>query len=389
MYKCKVGNLIEESRFGGPQKRMALVSADLSAQHDVNTFIVANSTDNQVFLKSLTDLDIPHTFIPIVRPSISIWSLVLYAIFFVSDIIKIFRTIRPHDFNIVHVSGGSWQVKSLIAARLTRAKVIWHLNDTYVPMIVRIIFKITSRLPHAYIFASYRTKGYYHSISKHVLAKQWSVIPSPIDPALLKLDDPSTVIKPTKINFDQGIKIGCVGNINPVKGFDVLLEACLLIEEDLNIPIKIEIVGNIFQNQRPYYNKLVHMLDGSCIQFNVKQGVTDIRSHLAEVDVFVCSSRYESSPMAVWEALALNCLVVSSDVGDVERYINHSINGFIFKSEDPTHLYEVLKSIIMDAYPIEKIRAIADAEVKKYITLDAISGKTAAFYSQLSSDRLQ
>ena len=102
--------------------------------------------------------------------------------------------------------------------------------------------------------------------------------------------------------------------------------------------------------------------------------------HLKELDVFVCSSHYESSPMAVWEALAAGCLVVSSNVGDVDMYIENQFNGYIYQAGNIIQLTEILRCIVCDAIPLEQVRSRASVTVLEKLNVKVIAERTLNFY---------
>ena len=71
-----------------------------------------------------------------------------------------FLTFIPSNFNpyflfskenIVYAGGAAWQIKGVLAAKLSFQKVIWHLNDTKMPFPVKIIFFFLSRLADGFI----------------------------------------------------------------------------------------------------------------------------------------------------------------------------------------------------------------------------------------------
>ena len=72
----------------------------------------------------------------------------------------IISLIYKEKFDLVHVSGGSWQFKGVIAGKISKTKVVWHLNDTFTPYIVRLIFKQINFLADSFIFSSKKTKNY-------------------------------------------------------------------------------------------------------------------------------------------------------------------------------------------------------------------------------------
>ena len=70
------------------------------------------------------------------------------------EVLMLSRLLKKNGFDIVHVSGGSWQFKGILAAKLADIKIIWELNDTYVPFIIRVIFFFLSKLANSFIYGS-------------------------------------------------------------------------------------------------------------------------------------------------------------------------------------------------------------------------------------------
>jgi len=85
----------------------------------------------------------------------------------------------------VHASGGSWQYKAVIAARLAGIPSVWHINDTFVPRWLKIVFRFVQPLPSGFIFASHRSREYY---GVRLAGRPQAVIPSVVDLACF---DPS------------------------------------------------------------------------------------------------------------------------------------------------------------------------------------------------------
>ena len=78
----------------------------------------------------------------------------------------------------IYCAGGSWQIKGAISGFFARKKVIWHLNDTYSPFVIRFIFSYLSYLADGYIFASKATKKYYENL---IYQRSRMVIQAPVD----------------------------------------------------------------------------------------------------------------------------------------------------------------------------------------------------------------
>ena len=73
------------------------------------------------------------------------------------------------------------------------------------------------------------------------------------------------------------------------------------------------------------------------------QGQQDnINDFLNMADVFVLSSKEESLPLSLLEALSVGLPCIVSNVGDMPRWVEHGRSGFVFKKQD-----EVLLSCLM------------------------------------------
>ena len=74
----------------------------------------------------------------------------------------------------------------------------------------------------------------------------------------------------------------------------------------------------------------------------------DVRSILKSMDIYVCTSKNESSPLSVWEAMSMEKAIVSKDVGDVSKFIKNGVNGFIVKASNSNDLAKSVKNLILD-----------------------------------------
>ena len=66
------------------------------------------------------------------------------------------------------------------------------------------------------------------------------------------------------------------------------------------------------------------------------------------MEIYICTSKNESSPLSVWEAMSMEKAIVSKDVGDVSKFIKNGVNGFIVKSSNSNDLAKSVKKLILD-----------------------------------------
>lgn len=361
--QIKVANIIEEGRIGGPQIRMALLASALNKKIDTTLiFPKKNSLD---FQKKCNELGVKYRLMPLTTIKRSWITIITYIICAPYEIFSLFLFLKKNHFNIVHLSGGSWQFKGIIAAKLANKKVIWELNDTYVPFVIKIIFYFLSNFSNGFIYASHRTKNYYKRLIPR-LAKNF-VIQSPVD---INFFDPDIHynLKVMKENIDfKKIIIGTVSNVNPVKGLDTLINAAKKLDYLKNEIIFI-IIGAIHKNQKKYYEYLKDLLKKNDLQNVYFLGMrNDIKELLSKINIYICCSNFESSPLSVWEAMSMKKAIISTNVGDVERFIDNEVNGLIVPTRDENSLAEAIKKFIKNPeLRIEygkKVRKIAERQL--------------------------
>lgn len=79
----------------------------------------------------------------------------------------------------------------------------------------------------------------------------------------------------------------------------------------------------------------------------------------AACSILVLTSRIEGSPLAMLEALAMNCPVAATDVGDAANIIREGINGFIAPVAAPEALTPRIEGLVGDEAALERMRAAA------------------------------
>ncbi len=340
--KVRVANIIEEGKLGGPQVRIANVASAL--QPHVETTVVLPFENSDRFCAKLQDLNIPFKEFNLSRITKEVRVALRYLFFFWYEVLLLARYFRREKFDLVHVSGGAWQYKGVIAGKMAGIKVVWHLNDTFMPGFIRKLFGFFSPYADAYIFASERTKEYYGSLIK--FDKPAFVIPAPVD---TRHFDPSGEYPGDEEIIDSWrgkIVIGNIANINSIKGLETFIHAASLLNVEYDNLLFV-VVGSAYKTQNHYLKCLQSKCDDlSVVNIEFMGYKTDIRPVLQRFDIYVCSSKAESSPISVWEAMSMGKPVVSTDVGDVGLYVGNAINGFIIGVGDCGALRNRLSTLI-------------------------------------------
>lgn len=372
----RVANVIEEGKLGGPQVRMVRVAAALVGR--VDTLIVMPRTNSRPFREMCEAHGVPFRILPLTRITKEWRAALAYLFFSPWEVLRLAWLFRREGIDLVHASGGSWQYKAVLAARLAGVPSVWHLNDTKMPGWVRRLFALLSPLPAGFIFASHRSLAYYGS---RLSDRLHDVIPSTVDvshfdPDLTHAGDDEVIAR-----LGSAPVIGTVANVNPIKGLETLIRMAGALRG--RVPdLRVVVLGPVHANQVAYHSELLALADelgvGDAIEW--AGGRSDVRPLLARFDVYVCTSLAESSPVSVWEAMAMARPVVSTDVGDVSCHMVDGGSGFIVPVGDHEALAERVHRLVEDSGMAARFGARGRREAGDAFSPARIAEKTCAAY---------
>lgn len=331
MYKVLV--VTEEGRGGGALGRIRMIAEELNDK--IETVVVAPSSA-AVYIKSLEDKGI--RVIPIAMNPLNTipkW-FIRYVISFIPEIWGIIGIIKREKPHVVHCNG-SWQIKGIIAAKWTGTKCIWQMNDTYQPKAVLFFFKMLSGLPDAYFYASHATKAYYTKVSQRLIKKVSKIIQAPVK------RKEQIVVREHQLE-NSPLRLVLVGYINHHKGLDILMNALHKIDER---QVVCDVVGPVLSTRAKYKKGLDKLAAKTGVVLNFL-GYQDVNSALFDgYDFYVCSSRREASPMAVWEAMTNGLPIISTPVGDIAEIVGKNHCGLVAKDISSEALSAVISEAIM------------------------------------------
>ena len=168
----------------------------------------------------------------------------------------------------------------------------------------------------------------------------------------------------------QGRKVvGLIGNISRVKGLGTFIRLAAEANRVMD-NLQFVVVGPVFANQEKHYEylcKLASELGVTNIEF--VGGREDVRPLLRRFDIYVCSSNAESSPISVWEAMAMELPIVSTDVGDVPLYVESDESGFVAPVGDHRALADFVCNLLTDDALRERFGKAARAKVSEELDI--------------------
>jgi glycosyltransferase involved in cell wall biosynthesis len=271
---------------------------------------------------------------------------IIYGGQFPIAVYRILNLIRTRGIDIVHVNS-PLNLYPAVAGWLSNASVAWHFNGYNFPSIVsEFIKQIAPILADEFVFSSSIVRD--HIFEDDSIGR---VIFPPVDterfnPATVRSAPDSDLRSEFGINPDTPI-LGTVGNITPAKDHERLLRAIRRVV-DQGDDVAVPIVGGVSDTKQAYGDRVRAL----CDELNLSDHVyflgwrSDVRKILTDFDLFVLSSKMETGPMALMEAMAMEVPVVTTRVGVVRDIDGIEDVAWVATPESTSELSEALQQAL-------------------------------------------
>jgi len=280
-------------------------------------------------------------------------------------LVRLLRRLRP---DLVHTHTAKAGALGRVAARLAGVPIIVHtfhghvLEGYFSPSLTRLFLQIEralARITDRIITVSPRVR---HDLLARGIGRpeQVEVVPVGLDLArfLGGPGSPARLREKLAIASDAPL-LGIVGRLVPIKDHPTLFQALALLQADAPSPHLI-VVGD--GERREALKRLAQDL-GLASRIHFLGWRNDLEAILGELDVVICSSKNEGTPVALIEAMAAGVPVLSTDVGGVGDLIVHGENGWLVPSGNPSALARGIRDLLADperrARPLPAARRLA------------------------------
>ncbi|MBD1829239.1 glycosyltransferase [Microcoleus vaginatus GB1-A2] len=221
------------------------------------------------------------------------------------------------------------------------------------------------RFPYKVIFVADATRDRYLPLNSH---HNFTVIHNGLDLSKLENSENSELARKTLGVAAEDVVILLLGTVCERKGQQDLVKALSLLPEKWHNKIRCFIVGD-----RPsiYSNKLAELVGE--LPKELRQRVTVVPEtgetvkYYKAADIFVCTSRVESFPRVILEAMACDLPIVTSPVFGIKEQVRPGINGLFYTPDRPDELVAALISLLEDKSLRQQL-----AENAKYV-LDSLN----------------
>ena len=179
-------------------------------------------------------------------------------------------------------------------------------------------------------------------------------------------------------NSEAQLRIGYIGQIIPVKGVHVLVEAYK--KSGLNGNATLGIWGDPHKDIR-YTHKLKSLIvNDPSITLKGSFRHNDLALVFADIDVLVVPSIWlENAPLVIQESFATQTPVIASNIGGMAEAVNHGVNGLLFERGNVKDLAELFQKLIAEPDLLDTLRA----GIQRVKTIEDEVDELEKIYSEL------
>ena len=146
---------------------------------------------------------------------------------------------------------------------------------------------------------------------------------------------------------EDDVIIGCLGNIRPAKGYDVLLQAAALLQQSsrsYQFVVAGQGKGRLFDDLMQLRKELnledkVHFLGF----------IDDSAEFLSNLDLFLSSSISEGLPLSAIQAMVARLPVIATRCGGYEGLITDRENGWLVEVGNPGAIATAIEAVAVDS----------------------------------------
>ena len=173
--------------------------------------------------------------------------------------------------------------------------------------------------------------------------------------------------------------IGSVGRLSQEKGFDRLIQAVVLLQQQ-GLPLDLWIAGD--GPEREELTRIIgqHTTDGS---IRLLGQMADLRMFYQAMDLFVLNSTREGLPNVLLEALALETPSIATRVGGVPDLIKPGRTGYLIEPQDDLELVQSIQRAISSPELGAEMAAAGRKNIVERFGFDARMKKIATIYRDM------
>lgn len=177
---------------------------------------------------------------------------------------------------------------------------------------------------------------------------------------------------------DQELAVFFIGRLSEEKGPDIFLEVAKKVIKE-HKDVKFFIIGNGPMEEN--ITRTINKINSQNLVYLDYQ--TEIARYISSADVFILSSKIEGFPLSILEAMAMEVVVVASNVGGVSDIIDDGENGFLINKLIPNEFADKLELLYNDKDLLKRISKSGRATVKTKFSTQILADNYKKLYLNL------
>ena len=361
LYSSQSGDMI-----GGGQKSLLLLLERLD-RNRINPFLVCPSDGD--LMQRAKALDIETAVIP--APVLKKISL--------PTIIKCIRFIIGKRIDLIHTDTRRQTFYFGLAAKLTRKPLVWHIrvasheNRLY----DRCLYHLADRIIAVSKAVALRFKGIGNS------SRKVCVIYNGVDVREFDVKNERLKMRQHFGIREDEVFVGTGGQLVPLKGYSLFLEAAYITSRTFPGKFKYIIVGKGTDEYMETLKREAHNL-----QLEEKIIFTGFRNDIPKImsamDVFVLATFYEEGlSRVILEAMAAGIPVIASAIGGNPEVVMHGENGMLVQTGNAELLAKAILNISSDAEMLKQMGKKARKHVASKFSIEENVNKIQNVYEEI------
>jgi glycosyltransferase involved in cell wall biosynthesis len=173
--------------------------------------------------------------------------------------------------------------------------------------------------------------------------------------------------------------VGTVCQLRPEKALDLLVDAAAILRaEHPGLRVLVAGDGREEEGLRRQIERLG--LQDIVLLLGTRTDVPDV---IASVDVAVCCSDFEGTPLSVMEYMAGGKPVVATNVGGLPELVQHGVHGLLFERRDAEGLARAIAELLADPEARAGMGRRAQQRQRREFDLDSTVRRLEELYEVL------
>lgn len=141
--------------------------------------------------------------------------------------------------------------------------------------------------------------------------------------------------------------------------------------------------GSTYALMKPLFNAIALKQQ----QYLGKVPYLQIKNHIEDADVVIFPSFVEALPLSWLEAMAMQKVIVASNIGWAKEIIDHGINGFLHFPKNHKAFAKSVTDVLLKKVDIEEISSKGRTTVRKKFSNNIVAEKNFDFYQNIITSK--